>query len=354
MSTGTEIEEELSEAKTTSDIDKIVISHMEEDHIPNYILKDYWKEVTIKGNGHTLVILVAPDYFALGTDDDPFRVGRESPFCAMRIADYLDSLLPSTKILREIQKQAEPKFAYTDVKAAPYNIPLAKIETHNALVAANNLANKLFEKAGITPGENDETAIGYRKSIVVGPNLDGSKVAIYGGRWSAAGAIVQPYSTIHESMYSDYSHGVTLVSRKANLDGDDVDLRDDVFLSTDPGIYGLVVDLTKAEGVGAPQVRFDPIFPNAKSSSGGGGGGVSPRGDAPGGTSVTKTDAPKSDTVTTTPVPGATTATTPAPVDSSDMSTSMSNLSEMYQKNKKPILIAGAIAVGGAIVWAIS
>ena len=277
MTTGSDIEEELADAKTTSDVDKIVLHHMEKDHVPDYIADSYWKLVTIKGVGHELELLVAPDYFALGTDDDPFRVGRESPYCAQSVADYYDSILPSTKILREIQKQANPKFAYTDVKVAPYNIPLAKIETHNALVAANNLANKLFEKAGLVPGDNDESAIGYRKSIVVGPGLDGSKVAIYGGRWTSAGAIVQPYSTIHEAMYSDYSHGITLVSRKAKLDGDDVDLRDDVFLSDDPSVYGLVIDLAKAEGVGAPQVRFDPVFPNGKSKASTGPIVVSPR-----------------------------------------------------------------------------
>jgi len=350
MSTGTEIEEELTSAVTTADVDKIVIRHLEKDHVPDYIGEDYWKEVVIKGNGHELTLLVAPDYFALGTDEDPFRVGRESPFCAQRVADYYDSILPSTRILREIQKQADPKFAYTDVKVAPYNIPLAKIETHNALVAANNLANKIFEKAGISPGENDETAIGYRKSIVVGPGLDGSKVAIYGGRWSSAGAIVQPYSTIHESMYSDYSHGITLVSKKAELDGRSVDLRKDVFLSKDPGVYGLVIDLVKAEGVGAAQVQFDPVFPNGKSSiSKPTGSAVSPRSEAPissspgGGdrmiTSVEKTSNPSSDKVSST---------------STSMDASMMNISDIYKKNKKPILITGVIVVGGLIIWAVS
>lgn len=343
MSTGTEIEEELSFAATTADVDKIVIRHLEKDHVPDYIANDYWKEVIIKGNGHELKLLVAPDYFALGTDEDPFRIGRETPFCAQRVADYYDSILPSTRILREIQKQADPKFAYTDVKVAPYNIPPAKIETHNALVAANNLANKLFEKAGISPGENDETAIGYRKSIVVGSGLDGSKVAIYGGRWTSAGAIVQPYSTIHGSDYSDYSHGITLVSKKAELDGRAVDLRKDVFLSKDPGVYGLVIDLVKAEGVNAAQVQFDPIFPNGKSI-------ISPRKEAPIGGGMERTFI-SSENSTNPSI--SSTSINPSKASAS-VADSVSNLSDMYQKNKKPILIAGAIAVGGLIVWALT
>jgi hypothetical protein len=267
MTTGTDIEEELSEVSSTADVDKIIWKHVKAGHVPDYIAEDYWKEVVIKENGHELKLLVAPDYFAVGTDDDPFRVGKETPMLAQKVADHYDSILPSTKILRKIQEQASPKWSYTDVKSAPYNIPLAKIETHQALVAANNLANKLFEKAGIDPGEEDETQIGYRKAIVVGPDLDGSRVAIYGGRWSAAGNIVQPYSTIHEAEYSDYSHGLVLVSRKAELDGEWVDLRDDVFGDKNPAIHGLVIDLTAAPGVGKAQKRFDPVFPNSGKGS---------------------------------------------------------------------------------------
>ncbi len=330
--TGTEIEEELSSASSTAEVDKIVLRHMNDDHVPDYIADDYWRLVTIKSPDHELELLVAPDYFALGTDEDPFRVGRESPYCAQAIADYYDSILPSTKILRAIQSQADPKFAYTDVKVAPYNIPLAKIETHNALVAANNLANKLFEKAGITPGDTDSTAIGYRKSIVVGPNLDGSKVAIYGGRWNSGGSIVQPYSTIHGSDYSDYSHGITLISRKAKLDGEKVDLRDDVFGSKDRSVYGLVIDLEKAEGVGSAQVRFDPVFPNA-------GKNTLARFDVSSSVAPETSTGPKSPNL--------------SKVSEAPMFTKESALA-FYNKNKKPIMIGGIVLIGGALAWAVS
>jgi hypothetical protein len=143
---------------------------------------------------------------------------------------------------------------YIDVKGAPWHVPTAKIETPEASIDANDGALAAFAKLGIDPG--DHLTIGYKKSIVVGPNLDGSKVAIYGGAGGTADPpwnVIQPYSTIHTSDYSDYSHGIVLVSRKAELDGEPVDLRLDVFGSKDPAIYGLVSD----------QGRFDPIFPNA-------------------------------------------------------------------------------------------
>ncbi len=324
MATGTDIEEELSEAKNPLEVDKIIRRFLKKGDVPDYIAKDYWKAVRINENGHSLELLVCPDYFALGTDDDPFRVGRETPFIAQEIADEFDSILPSTKILRIIQQQADPKFPYTDVKAAPYNIPLKEIETHKALVAANNLANKLFDKADIVPGELDTTQIGYRKAIVVGPNLDGSKVAIYGGRWTIAGSIVQPYSTIHEAEYGDYAHGVVLVSRKARLDGELVDLRDDVFGSDDPAIYGLVIDLKSAEGVGAPQKKFDPVFPNAGKNS----LATFSVMTSPDGTEKTVKETPKSSSVS-------------------------SSISKTISENKKPLIAAGIVTAVVVLAWSI-
>jgi len=268
MATGSTIEEELRSAKTMPEVDRLVWKHVKAGHVPSYIASAYWKLVTIKENGHVLELLVAPDYFAIGTDTDPWRVRRGSPFLAQSIADKYDSILASRKLIDKIEEQASPKMKYVDVKTAPYKIPLNEIDTHAASVAANNLTNKAFDEASFKVGDGDQTTIGYSKSIVVGPNLDGRRVAIYGGRWTSAGGRVQPYSTIHgsdpahvqpgdPSPHSDYSHTFVLVSRKAKLDGRKVDLRDDVFRSKDASVYGLVSD----------QGRFDPVFPNAGKNS---------------------------------------------------------------------------------------
>ena len=258
MPSGAEVEAQFASASSTSKVDAVVDALASFGALPDYIAADFWKYVVIRGGGHTLKILVAPDYAALGSPD-PFRIGRASPFCAQAICDSLGQvILPSRKIVREVQRAASPRLAFIDVKGAPWHIPIAQIETERALVAANDGADEKFAALGISPGEG--LTIGYRKAIVVGPSLDGSKVAIYGGIGTnldpASGLreVVQPYYTGHASSYADYSHGIVLVSRKAILDGESVDLRFDVFGSPDPSVVALVND---------HGVVFDPVFPNA-------------------------------------------------------------------------------------------
>lgn len=261
----------LGDAATTADVDAAVMEMTRAGGVPDYIAKNFWRWVEITGGGHTLRILAAPTCYALGDEDAPFFCARGTPYGAQAIADYWDCILPSRVLLRHIQKASDPAIHYIDVKGAPYSIPLAKIETPAATQAASDAANARFASLGDNPG--DGLSIGFKKSIVVGPNLDGSHVAIYGGiggSYDPPWNVVQPYSTIHGSSYGDYSHGITLVSRKAELDGEAVDLRMDVFGSTDPAIYGLVTD----------QGRFDPVFPNAgpKSIAEFSGGAAAPSG----------------------------------------------------------------------------
>ncbi len=261
MISGDFVQAQFAAAGSTSAVDAVVDLLVSHGGLPDYIAIDFWKYVVIRGGGHTLKILVAPDNAALG--DPPFPIGRASPFSAQSVGDSLgEVILPSRKIVREVQRAASPRIAFIDVKAPPWSIPLAQIETERALVAANEASDEKFSALGISRGEG--LTIGYRKSIVVGPGLDGSRVAIYGGIGSnldpvsGLHEIVQPWYTGHPSSYSDYSHGIVLVSRKAVLDGANVDLRFDVFGSPDPSVVALVND---------HGVMFDPIFPNAGSGS---------------------------------------------------------------------------------------
>lgn len=261
----------LGDASTTADVDAAVMAMTISGGAPDYIAKNFWRWVEITGGGHTLRFLAAPTCYALGDDDAPFFCARGTPYGAQAIADYWDCILPSRVLLRHIQASSDPVVRYIDVKGAPYSIPLAKIETPAATQAASDAANARFASLGASPG--DGLSVGFKKSIVVGPNLDGSHVAIYGGiggTYDPPWNVVQPYSTIHGASYGDYSHGITLVSRKCQLDGSDADLRTDVFGSTDPAVYGLVTD----------QGRFDPIFPNAgpKSRAEFSGGSAAPAG----------------------------------------------------------------------------
>lgn len=249
---GKEASDELKDM-TVSEREKRVLEMLKNGDIPEFITShSLWNEVVVNKNGHTLKYKVAP-YFAVGSDDDPLDIPLR-PVTLQTVADYLDAIIPSRLMVTQIQDQAKVKIPFQDVKGLPYKLPISKIETWDAIQAANNMTNAALDK---TISKREDGAIGYKKSVVTGPSLDGSRVAIFGARGGPYNGSIQPYSTIHESNYVDYSHGGVLVSRKAELDGETVDLRNDVFGSKEPSIYGLVSD----------QGRFDPVFPNSGSGS---------------------------------------------------------------------------------------
>jgi hypothetical protein len=272
-----DVADEVRKATDVEDMDAVFRDHLESKDVPKYIAKSWWIPVTIEGGGHTLEILAAPDYGAVGTNGDPFRIGKESQFFAQEYVDAFDAIMPSQRLLKAIEAAADPKLEFI-----PVSIPGGGANaTPEGVVIANDRANAAMDKAGVSPTDG-KILIGYRKAYVVRPGLNGDYIAIYGGRASWAPKGVQPPSGHAHTTgqikgttnYSDYSHGIVLVSRKAKLDGVAVDLRDDVFNNDDDAIVALVSD----EG------RFDPVFPNAgegslaKFSVGGGGSEVRPGG----------------------------------------------------------------------------
>jgi hypothetical protein len=221
MLSQSDIEEIFAGAKSPAGVDALLETML--DHggeVPGYIATDFWRWVEIRGGGHVLRILVAPDYLAVGSP--PFRLARTTPYGAQAAEDTSNAILPSRKIVREIQRAASPRIPFLDVKGPPFNVPLSQIATANVAVYGG-----------------------------IGTSLDPA---------SGKAEVVQPYYTGHPSSYSDYSHGIVLVSRKAVLDGASVDLRMDVFGASDPAIVALVND--HHDGAGKLE-QFDPIFPNA-------------------------------------------------------------------------------------------
>lgn len=279
---GSDVEDDLSGATSRDDYDRVFRRYLKRGWVPDYVAKAGWwaGKVRITGGGHVLDLLVLPDYGAVGTDDDPFRVGNESQSFAQEYVDAFDSVMPSQKLLRDIEAASNPRIPYIPVqtKSGGEDASLA------GLVRANTLAQEAVDKRGIELGKR--LIIGYRKAYVVRPNLDGRYIAIYGGRYAGGGLVQPPSGQRHGSYYSGPSHGIVAVSRKAVLDGERVDLRDDVFGSDDPSVVALVSD----EG------RFDPVWPNAGAGSlakfsaggggGGGGGGSGGGGGGGGGTTV--------------------------------------------------------------------
>jgi hypothetical protein len=166
-----------------------------------------WHPVTLSAGGRTVTLSVSADYLTVGRVD-PVRVPL-FPATAQRIADALGAMLPTPRMVDAIWRAATVKVAPRPMTPHPGagRDSGALLLEHDALVDTD-----IAGRTGLTAGQ--------KKDIVVGAvaRRNPGKVAIYGWH-QLSGTPIQPLSTVHSARYSDYSHGVRLVSRTALVDG---------------------------------------------------------------------------------------------------------------------------------------
>lgn len=161
--------------------------------------------LTAPGGALAGVILVTPDYLAVGSDEDFVRVPI-TPITAQRIADELGCLLPTKKIATDVfaAGRAQVAIPYSRDREAP-----ATFVRHDADI----------EAARKTRGDPLGLLLtGHKKDIVVTNRLCHypHKLAIF-GFYQANRKPWQDMNTksrlplAHHDLYVDYSHGVRLV-----------------------------------------------------------------------------------------------------------------------------------------------
>lgn len=256
MRTGSEIVSKFpvgSTAKEQEDREALILNSIRDKEFP-YYLGNQWSKISKKAldkNGveHDLVLFVSPRHIELGVEGDSF-LAPMWPETAQEAVNSLGAILPSRLIVDYIwEASGDNRIQIGPPKG--FVIPGIDMEKTPSWVEHNRIIQEKL-------GSSNELFVDGKKDVVVGPNLDGSKVAIYSGPFNPKGKLReysngiplhQPYSTIHGSKYSDYSHGIRAVSRQALIDDKTVDIVD---LFTDPVLHTLVSD----------QGPFDPVFPN--------------------------------------------------------------------------------------------
>ena len=157
------------------------------------------------GAKHVATYFVMPDYLAIGTDDDFFRVPI-TPATATAIADKFDASLITAKVSDDL-------FAVAQVRLDPK--PLTKDRDKAATfwqhhqIIEEQLRGKL----------RGQLVVGIKKDVVLTNRLKEKphKVAIYG--WHEFnGRPIQSLYVGHVDWYVDYSHGVRLMSQQMIVD----------------------------------------------------------------------------------------------------------------------------------------
>jgi hypothetical protein len=166
----------------------------------------------------TLTLFVTNDYLSLGTNEDFLRFPL-NPLNAQKICDAWNCSLPTDKIVT-IVWNASNKLP-PQPWGPPYNdemLSLKRYVEHDKRVNAT-ISKLKYDYADLLAG--------HKKDVILSNRLQHrqKQVAIFG--WHQAnGKPIQTTSLIHENTYSDYAHGVRLVSNVCFIDNDEYHLHD--------------------------------------------------------------------------------------------------------------------------------
>ena len=186
-----------------------VLRELISGNVPDFLrrLKPIRVEATDDaGAKHVVIYFVMPDYLAVGTDDDFFRVPI-TPATATAIADRVDASLITAKVSDDV-------FAAAQVKLDPK--PLTK---DRDAVATFWQHHQIIEKQ-LRGKPRGLLVAGIKKDVVLTNRLKEKphKVAIYGWHYPD-GRPIQSLYVGHVDWYVDYSHGVRLMSQQIIVDG---------------------------------------------------------------------------------------------------------------------------------------
>ncbi len=184
-----------------------VIDEVTRGNVPRF-----WRrfvEVKLEGGA---ICYVAPDYLAVGSDED-YLLTPLTPASAQRVADLLDCVLPTPKLVDAIYRAAPLQLTPAPIPPSAAMTTAAVFAQHNAAVREQRIAARAMHPLGTL-------VAGHKKDVVLTPRLAlaPGKVAIYG--WHQPdGKPIQPLFLGHTNAWVDYSHGIRLVARRMTIDG---------------------------------------------------------------------------------------------------------------------------------------
>jgi len=176
----------------------------------------------LDGQAYTLTFYATNDYLAVGSEQDYFYTPL-TPGTAQLLADTLDCLLPTSKMVDLIYKAAA-------LKLSPQ--PIAPSDTMTTVPVFWQHTDSIQSQFAARGQERSQSTlvVGHKKDIIISNKIYSSdrsfdRVVIYGWH-KAVDDPIQPVYNGHGARYADYSHGVRLISNKALLNGDTVRVQD--------------------------------------------------------------------------------------------------------------------------------
>lgn len=175
-------------------------------------------------------VFVAADYLAVGSDTDYF-FAPVSPDTAQRIADKLDCVLPTPKMVDAIYTAAQVKLAPSPIPPSAAMTTVPVFLKHNKTIWAQRMAlTNLYPAGALVAGHKKDVVISRRLAVAT------NNVAIYG--WQRTNGVpIQPLYLGHAWWWVDYSQGIRLVSKTMIVNGEEKSVTD---VLADPKLCGLI------------------------------------------------------------------------------------------------------------------
>ncbi|MDR3458844.1 MAG: hypothetical protein P4N60_15450 [Verrucomicrobiae bacterium] len=222
-------------------------------NVPDFLRQLRPVTVTNVADGitNTGTFFVTPDYLAIGPDAD-YLLMPISGHAAQRIADKLDCVLPTRKMVDAIYAAAEVKLTPTPIPptAAMTTVPI--FTNHNETVRAQRAAFLDAHPLGAL-------VAGHKKDVVITARLNAvtNKIAIYGWHRLTNGVAIQPLYLGHVSWWVDYSQCIRLVSQTMLVNGKKRPVAE---VLADPKLCGLISDEGAVTNARYPTNPVSPAF----------------------------------------------------------------------------------------------
>lgn len=193
--------------------DKAIYDNCVNGNIPGWMRQ--FKPITISDNTNTLTYFVSPDVLCVGNDDDFLRVSTDA-HTARKITDLFGCMLPTRLISDQIWQASNLKMMPIGLGASFH------MSSTQTLIDHNNIIER--QRAD----RNFNIISGHKKDIILFSKLLAypNNICIYGWHYPMGGVIQQAQYIAHSATYQDYSHSIRLVSQKALLNQQVVNLYD--------------------------------------------------------------------------------------------------------------------------------
>lgn len=195
-----------------------ILKEILDGNIPDFLRKFASVDVSDQNNKITLYVL--PNYLSIGSDDD-YCLMPMYPGTAQKIADACDCLLPTVKMVDLIYQNAVNKLA-----AKPHGPPYdSSMESTDRFNWSNNVI-----KLQMIGKDKSALTAGHKKDVVISnklhPNNFNKRVDIYGW-FDQSGNVIQKENPVsHVDHYSDYAHGIRLISNNVKVNDQMLKLTD--------------------------------------------------------------------------------------------------------------------------------